>query len=368
MVRNFVRTVLTVFKKDMRIWIQQPINTAATVVPVLCFLLVTAMGAGAVGRSPVALITLDHGAKGQQMQQILHDADVFRVIDTTPTQAQELFKNISVVAVITIPADFTQRITTHQPDPINVRLNNLNDDFGHDVRDAVPDAITQFYAAQGQNSEMKVQVQEHDLRQQDVELFQYTLAPIMILLLTMSGVVNSGLATAREWEELTVKELLFAPVSGNAIIVGKVLAGFFTTMLLGALVIVAGNLFGWVHLQGIYWLTAMTTIALIALVGAGIGVAMGAVLQRLHAMIGLGLNMVLYLFFLAGGVGVLAFMQDWLQVIAAYIPLTYGRHALEMAVFYNSAEFFGRDTAILGGSALLALVLGFLAMRRKVAA
>jgi len=368
MLRDFARAVWTILRQDLRIWIQQPINMTATLVPALCFLLITAIGSSTVGRSPVAVVTLDQGAKGQQMRQIFHNADIFRVTDATPEQAQALFKDIQVIAIITIPADFTRRVGAHQQNPIDVKLNNLNTDFTNDIRNAVPDAITQFYNAQGGNSAMKVQIQEHDLRHQDIQLFQYTLVPIVILLLTMSGVVNSGLATAREWESLTVKELLFAPIARSAIIVGKVLAGFLTTLLLGTVIMVVGNLFGWIQLEGVYWFNALMIIGLIALMGAGIGVAMGAIMQRLQPVISLGLNVVLYLFFLSGGVGVLAFLAGWLQTVGAFIPLSYGRHALEMAVFYNSSELLGRDVAVLAGFALVALALGFLAMRREIAA
>jgi ABC-type multidrug transport system permease subunit len=355
----------------MSIWIQQPINMTATLVPALCFLLITAIGSYTVGRSPVALVTLDPGRQGQEMHQIFHNDEIFRITDATPAQAEVLFKNIQVSAIITIPKDFTRRVEAHQQAPIDVRVNNLNTDFTNDIRTAIPDAITQFYTTQGvssASSAMKVRLQEHDLRQQDVQLFQYTLVPIVILLLTMSGVVNSGLAAAREWESLTVKELLFAPIARSAIIVGKVLAGFLTTTLLGAVIMVVGNLAGWIHLEGIYWLNAMLIIGLIALMGAGIGVAMGATLQRLQPVISLGLNVVLYLFFLSGGIGVLAFLAGWLQMIGAFIPLSYGRHALEMAVFYGSSELLGRDVAVLGGSALIALGLGFLSMRREIVA
>ena len=63
----------------------------------------------------------------------------------------------------------------------------------------------------------------------------------------------------------------------------------------------------------------------------------------------------------------LAFEPGWLQNIAAFVPLTYGDHALQMAVFYSSADQPGRDVAILGFSALAAVILGILAMRRGIA-
>jgi ABC-type multidrug transport system permease subunit len=204
------------------------------------------------------------------------------------------------------------------------------------------------------------------LRSRDVELFQYGVLPTIILLLSISGIVNGGLATAREWEARTVKELLLSPVPRGAIIGGKVLASFVTTMLFGIFVLLLGDVLGWIQPEGIYWLTSLLAIALISLMAAGLGVALGAAIQRIQPVIAASVNVSIYLFFLAGGTGVLAFEPLWLQDIANFIPLTYGRHALEMSVFYSSSDLFARDMTVLAISALIALALGTLALRRRI--
>ncbi len=367
MLSNFLRSTWTILKKDVQVWLRQPINIVATFAPPLAFLLIQALAAAAVGRSPVALVTLDHDARGQQMRQILYTADVFRITDASPQRAQVLFNTIEVVAIITIPADFTQRVEAHEQAPIDVEVNNLNLDFTNDIRRSVPDAITQFYQAQGSASPIKVTTQEHNLRSRDVELFQYAVLPSIILLLTVSGLVNGGLSTAGEWESRTVKELLLAPVSRGAIITGKVLAASTWTFAFGMFVLLLGDVLGWTQPQGIYWLNALLAVALVSLLASGLGVAVGAALQRIQPVSDITVMFALYLFFLAGGTGVLAFEPEWLQNIAAFIPLTYGAHALEMAVFYSSSDLFGRDMAILAVSALAALLLGTLSMRRGIA-
>ena len=357
----FLRSVWAILRKDLRVWLSNRRNIAATIVPPIAFLLVQALGAVAVGRSPVALVTLDTGAKGQQMQQILHNADVFRITDATPEQAATLYENIQVIAIITIPRDFTQRVEARDPSPVDVRVNNLNLDFTNDVRRSVPDAITQFYQAQGSTSPIKVTVREQDLRTRDAVL------PTIILLLTLSGLVTSSIATAREWETRTVKEMLLSPTSRAAIIVGKVLAGFVTTFLLGLLVLLLGAALNWTRPEGIYWLTSLIILAMIALFSTGLGVALGAVLHKTQPVISISINVAIYLFFLAGGIGVIAFEPLWLQNIAAYIPLTYGIHALEQAVFYSSSDLFGREMLGLGLCAVIAIGLGVLSMRRGIA-
>ena len=361
---TFGHAVWTICKKDLRVWLRHPSNVAITVLPALALLAVSALSAGAVGRSPVALVTLDHGVHGQQMAQIIHQADLFRVSDATPAQAQALYQNLDVVAILTIPPNFTQDIEVHAPAHIKVQINNLNSDFTNDIRRAVPDAITQFYEQQGSKSPVQVTLSEHNLRRQDVQLFQYSAMPLLVLLLVVSGLVSSSLAAASEWETRTIKELLLSPASSGAIILGKVLTGFVTTMALGVLVLAVGDVLGWVQPTGVYWLPVLLILALVALFSAGLGVALGALLQRIQPVSSAAIVISLYLFFLTGGTAVLAFDPAWLQTIATFVPLYYGRHALEMAIFYQPSDQLGRDIAVLTASALLAVGLGILAMRR----
>jgi ABC-2 type transport system permease protein len=367
MVSSFLRTVGAIFRKDLAVWLRNRRNVAATILPPLVFLLIQALGAAAVGRSPVALVTLDTGPQGRQMQQIFHTADVFRITDATPSQAQVLLKNIQVVAVITIPADFTQRVAAHASAPVVVTVNNLNLDFTNDIRRSVPDAITQFYQAQGSASPIKVTVNEQDLRRQDIQLFQYSVLPAIVLLLMISGLVTSSISAAREWETRTIKEILLSPTTNFAIITGKVLSGFITTFSLGVLVLLLGALLGWTRPEGIYWLSSLLIIALIALMSTGLGVALGAFLQRGLPVIAISINVAFYLFFLSGGVGVLSFEPVVLQNIATYVPLTYGVHALDQAVFYSSSDQLGLDVLVLSLCALVAVALGVFSMRRGIA-
>jgi ABC-2 type transport system permease protein len=238
MIRNFLRTTWFILRKDLQIWLRQPANIAATIVPALVVLIIQALGAQAVGRSPVALVVEDTGSQGAMIAQAIRSADVFRLHEVDATQAQTQLKNLDVVAIVTIPAGFTARLQAHQPAQVKVTVNNLNLDLTNDIRRAVPDAVTQYYQAQGDASPIKVTMNESDLRQRDIQLFQYAVLPTIVLLLIISGLITGGLATAREWETSTVKELLLSPAPGSAVIAGKVLAGFVTSFLLGVLVLV----------------------------------------------------------------------------------------------------------------------------------
>jgi len=366
-ISEFFRATRVIMLKDLQVWLRQPVTLIATVAPALILILVELLGAQAVGRSPVALVVQDSGPQGLQIAQAIRDANVFRLQEVDVARAQVLLKDLDVVAVVSIPAGFSQRVQAHQAATVDVTINNLNLDFTNDIRRAVPDAITRYYAAQGDESPIKISMGEHDLRARDIQMFQYSVLPIVILVLLISGLITGGNAAAREWESATVKELLLSPAPGGAIIAGKVLAGFLTSFALGLLVLLAADGLGWIYPQGIYWLNMLLVVGLVALFGASLGVAIGAALQRIMPVIAVSVNLAFYLFFLAGGMGVLAFEPQWLQNIAAFVPLTYGTHALQMALFYNSAALLGRDVLVLGLSSLVALVLGTIMVRRGMA-
>jgi ABC-type multidrug transport system permease subunit len=366
-ISEFFRATQVIMLKDLQVWLRQPVTLIATVAPALILILVELLGAQAVGRSPVALVVQDSGPQGLQIAQAIRDANVFRLREVDAARAQVLLKNLDVVAVVSIPAGFSQHVLAHQAATVDVTINNLNLDFTNDIRRAVPDAITRYYAAQGDESPIKISMGEHDLRARDIQMFQYSVLPIVVLVLLISGLITGGNAAAREWESATVKELLLSPAPGGAIIAGKVLAGFLTSFALGLLVLLAADGLGWIYPQGIYWLNMLLVVGLVALFGASLGVAIGAALQRIMPVIAVSVNLAFYLFFLAGGMGVLAFEPQWLQNIAAFVPLTYGTHALQMALFYNSADLLGRDVLVLGLSSLAALALGAVMVRRGMA-
>ncbi len=355
--------IWVIVRKDIGVWLRQPTAVAATILPALVFLLVLYFSARAVGRNPVALVSEDSGPHAQQLAAILERSDAFDVRRLAPAAADQALRELDVAAVITIPASFDSAYEAHQADPVTIRVNNLNLDFTNDLRRSLPAAITQFYAAQS-NSPIHVAIQETDLRQRDVGLLQFDLVPDLVLLLTIAGIINAGLATAREWEDATIKELLLAPVPRAVLIAGKLMAGWLTTLLIGAVVLTLGALTGYLRPAGPYWVSTLLTVLLIALASAGLGVAIGAATRRFQRVTALGINLALYLFFLSGGISVAAFLPGWVQAIAHFIPTFYGVHALQMSIFYSSADQLGRDMAVLGVTAAVTLALGVLSLRR----
>ncbi len=368
--------VLAIVRKDIGVWLRQPATIASTVLPAVSLLVILFFFQQAVGRNPVAIVVHDTGPHAQELVKILSDSNAFKIamITTAQPNAEQALKQLKVAAVITIPSNFDAAFDSHKPDPVTIHINNLNLDFTNDLRRSLPAAITEFYDDKNNHNEgisgpIRIHVKETDSRQQDIELLRFELVPNLVLLLTTAGIINAGAATAREWEDSTIKELLLAPLSKTSLIVGKLLSGWITTLLIAAVVLVIGAASGYLRPEDpIYWISTVAIVLLIALASAGLGVAIGAAARRFQRVTAIGIPLSIDLFFLSGGITVAAFLPVWLQTTAHFVPTFYGTHALEMAIFYNSSEGLVQDVAVLGVTALAATILGVLSLRKSMLA
>ncbi|MDQ6722698.1 MAG: ABC transporter permease [Thermoproteota archaeon] len=373
-------SILAIVRKDIGVWFRQPTAIAATILPALAFMVILYFGAQAVGRNPVALVVEDQGPHAQDLVKILTGSDAFRVtIVSTAQKAEELLKQVKVAAVITIPSNFDSAFDSHKPDPVLIHINNLNLDFTNDLRRSLPTAITEFYSQKnnldGINdkfnkssiSSIYINVKETDLRKQDIDLLRFELVPNLVLLLTTAGIVNAGLATAREWEDSTIKELLLAPISKTSLIAGKMLSGWITTLIVASIILILGAVTGYLRPDSQFSLiSTIVIVLLIALASTGLGVAIGAATRSFQRVTAFGIPLSIDLFFLSGGISVAAFLPTWLQTIAHFVPTYYGTHALEMAIFYNSTEGLASDILVLAGTAFLTGILAVLSLRRSM--
>jgi ABC-2 type transport system permease protein len=365
---SFTASVWAIFVKDLWLWARQPLQVIGSLLVPVSYTLVVFLGANATTQEPAAVVNLDHGKVGVQLAQAIVNAGVFRVYDVSPAVANQMYDNLKVSTVVTIPADTTQLVDAHEQAPVHVRANNINFDLEGDILRSVPDAITTYYQGLGRSSPIKVTIAETHLRARDIQLYQYSVLPVIILIVTVNGIISTGMAVAGEFEKRTVKELLLAPVSRFTIIAGKMMAGFVSTFVLATAMLVVGAIVNFTRPEGLYWLEAIGAIGFSSLFSAGLGIAIGTWFQR-RQPVSVGATIAaVELFALAGGIGVIFFEPEWLQRIAAFDPLFYGIHSLQMAVFYNSTQYLARDWIVLACTAAAAAVAGTLAMRRHLVA
>lgn len=359
---SFVDACLATARKDLVIYLRQWKTILTSLIMPATYIMVALLGSIAVGRNPVALVVQDRGAVAEQVARAVVASDVFRVSRVSAGQAQALYDRLAVGAIITIPPGFSQAIEQHRRAPILVMANNLNLDFMNDVRRSVPDAIT-FYYGSLPNSPLTITVKQRNLRPRDVDLFQYEVVPLVSLLVTVVGLIASSSGAAREFEFLSIKEIMLAPSHRVAIVLGKVVASWVATCCSGLLIFAVGYALDWTHPEGPFVATTLLAIALVALFAATVGIALGCLVRRVQSVNVLSTTGSVWLFFLAGGLGIIQFEPVFLRQVASFDPLTYGIHMLQMSIFYNSFDRLALDVLVLAGASAVLFAVSLAAMR-----
>jgi ABC-2 type transport system permease protein len=342
-----LRVAWAVAQKDLRIGLTERFSTVLSILLPLNFLILLSLFAISGGLSPTAVVMNDTGPLAQQFYQAMAGAHSFRLQQASAAQAQALIQAGKIVAVVTIPANFDAALQANQPVVVDVQINNLNTDFTNDIRRAVPLSITSFYA-KAYPRLVNVTAAEHDLLAQDTDYIPYLTVSILVVALMMGGLLPAGTATAREWENGTIKELLLSPASRWAIGAGQMLgAGLLAAIAAVITLLVLILLVGvWpMHWGEVVLFTLLTIIIFVAW-----GTLLGTLLKKRQAFMPLAFGTSLPLFFISGAFGPLSFLHiPFMEGLAEAFPVYY-------AIVLQQHAFHGFDLNTLG-VALNALVL-----------
>jgi ABC-2 type transport system permease protein len=129
-----------------------------------------------------------------------------------------------------------------------------------------------------------------------------------------------------------LREMLVAPVSRSAIVIGKCLGGA-TVATFQGIVILA--LAGAAHVpyDPVLFLTVIGELLLLAFTLTAFGVMMAARIKQMQAFMALTQMLIMPLFFLSGALYPLNGLPAWLTVLTRFDPLTYIVDPMRHAVF-----------------------------------
>jgi ABC-2 type transport system permease protein len=158
-------------------------------------------------------------------------------------------------------------------------------------------------------------------------LFPGVLATSVLFMAVFAGI---SLVWDREFGFL--REMLVAPISKAAIIIGKVAGGATTATLQACIVLLLGPL------VGVEYSVRLVLILLIALfLGSSMLTALGVVLsariKTIQAAMPMTQMLIMPMMFLSGALYPLANLPTWLSVLTKLNPLTYAVQPMRAAVF-----------------------------------
>ena len=361
------RVVWACMKKDIQTALSERIFTILGVFIPVNFLILMSLFVLAGSNAPTAVVLQDRGPFAQKFYDSMSHAHSFRLQQTNAPAAQAMLQSGQIVAIVTVPSDFDARIQQSQPVQVNVEINNLNTDFTNDIRRAVPLSITSFYAKSFPNI-VTITPHEHDFYSQDTDYIPYLAVSILVLGLAVGGLLQAGIATAREWDKETIKEILLSPANRFAVVAGKMLAAIVMSLVSAMIVLIV--LIGVIEVHPANWgeVIGFTLLSLV-LFTAG-GMLFGTLLKQTLPVTALALGISVPLFFVSGAFGPLSLNTKVIQVIAQVFPLYYAI-VLQQHAFHNfvlNSYGLNGNALILCGYIVGLLLLALIALRRSTVA
>jgi ABC-2 type transport system permease protein len=193
--------------------------------------------------------------------------------------------------------------------------------------------------------------------------FKKFVFPGIVAMTVMSTAISSAISIVWDREFGFLREMLVAPVSRSAIVVGKTLGGASIATAQGTIMLALAPLIG-VRLTALLVIQVIGIELLMAVTLTAFGVFVASHIQRME---GFSVVMQLLLFpmlFLSGALFPLKGLPTWLAVITRVNPLTYAVDPLRHLVFEQqhmpavAAERFSTGITLFGYSLPTALELG----------
>ncbi|MGH2719013.1 MAG: ABC transporter permease, partial [Actinomycetota bacterium] len=304
----------------------------------------------------------------------------YAVIRATPARAERLLQTQQVAAVIVVPAGFDAAVQAGRGS-IDLTLNNVDIDFGDDIRRAVTRSVAEFDAPElGFSQERtatsagfvvpnpyRVAVAERDLRRTNVSFLRYEMVPVLLLLMVNIGVLGGALLGTGDAERATLSFLRMAPLRSGQLIAGRLVG---VLLAIGAVLVPVVAVL--VATRGLappaaHWPAVAADLVATAAVSAGIGVAFGTLFRR-STTAALGAVVAsTYLFFLGGGLTQIAFLPRWIRVASLAVPTRYAIDALRQSLFYPDLHGYAGDLLALCAFAAGFILLGIVVLRRRLA-
>ncbi|MFC4053726.1 ABC transporter permease [Actinomadura syzygii] len=165
----------------------------------------------------------------------------------------------------------------------------------------------------------------------DIDLKTFIFPGVCAMSVMFTAMFSAGsIVWDREFGFL--REMLVAPVSRSAIVIGKCIGGALVATLQGAVIVSLAGLAG-VPYDPVLLVELLGLMFIGAFALTGFGVMMAARIKQMQSFFGLMQMAMMPMMFLSGALYPLNGLPTWLTVLTRFNPLTYAVDPLRQAVF-----------------------------------
>jgi ABC-2 type transport system permease protein len=335
----------------------------ATLIPLnyLFLFLITVINGN---QDPTALVVADRGPYAQAFVRALRSTDTFSLHVMDAVQAQRTFRQGRVVAMVTIPRGFDQEVAQSEIPRVSLQVNNVESDFVDDLQRGMDLAVNRFAAHSAPRGARLVE-REVDQHRHEVPYTPYVMISIVVIALMVGGLFYGGVNAAREYEQRSIIDMIMAPRSRLALLLGMTIGTFLVAAPGGLLLLgVVSVGFG---VNAASWPEVALAWTLVLLLYSAAGVLLGTALRQRNGLSGLAILLSIPMLSLSGAFYPVSWSSSVIRAVAKVFP-TYYANALFEHAFYavrTTPISLGTDYAVVVLFLIVVVAAGSLLMSHR---
>lgn len=364
MVWDWLDVIVACMKKDIASALADRIALFQMIILPLNYNMLLILFALAGSAAPTAVVMQDHGYYANRFYDAMNASYSFRLqMANSEASATTMLQQGDIVAIVTIPADFDQKVSQGQPVKVGLFTNNLNTDFTDDVDRGLRLAVTSFYQEQFPG-QISIVAQIREKYGHETGYIPYLSVSVIVIGLLVGGLLQAGNAMARDWELNTIKELLLSPAPRWAIVIGKMLGAGAVSLLSALAVILFLVLI--IHVWPLYWGGFLGTILLTSAMSVAAGTVIGNVLRQRQTVTLLTRGSSVPLFLLSGVFNPVTYSTVGLVILARVTPIHYAIALIQQSTlgFITNPLPSAGNVMILFGFLVTFILLSSVVLRR----
>ncbi|WP_317930223.1 ABC transporter permease [Halioxenophilus sp. WMMB6] len=339
--------VLFLFRKELLALVKDPKNRLVLVGPALIQSMLFGYGATYdLNYAPYALLDQSRGEAARELMAHIDGTGVFvrRAELGNSNQIAGLIDAGEVLLVLTIPADFDERLAQGQAAPLQLILDGRNSSTAAAAAAHIGAIVGTFNRALSSAAGAPVTVERRAWFNPNLES-RWQLMPAMIAALSMlQTLLIAALSVAREREQGTFDQLLVTPLTPLQILIGKALPAIFVGLVQSTIVFLIIQFWFQVPIAGSVWLLYLGLVAFTT-AAVGVGLSLSAVSLNMQQAMLYTFLLIMPLMLLSGLLTPIRNMPEALQIATYLNPLRFGielvrRVYLEGAGFSQVAVLF----------------------------
>lgn len=331
----YFRRIAFLCRKELITLLKEPSSRAMLFMPALMQALLFGYGATFDLRHvPYAVLDLSGGQASTELLSQMDGAGMFERTAMLASSAQiaGVIDANEVLLVISIPADFEQRLAAGQSAPLQLIMDGRNSTTAGAAAGYIGSIVADFNREQSSRAQLNqtgaaggqaVQLVTRSWYNPNLES-RWQLMPALIAALSMlQTLLIAALSVAREREQGTFDQLLVTPLTPMQILIGKALPSILVGLVQSTIILLIIRFWFQIPMAGsvgvLYLALAVFTVA-----SVGIGLSISAVAANMQQAMLYTFLLIMPLMLLSGLMTPVANMPKVLQVATYANPLRFG--------------------------------------------